>query len=191
MAGPRSGLVTTSPVGPAGPVIRLVDELDNECDEQALASRQAAALRGLSPRLMDELAELAADKVRDGGLLVELPRHLMQGAVEAEMDLHLAEEVGRIDGRGSRSGGNVCNSYRPRKVMTGGRCRPRGTTGHLPLEPAAEVSAQDRRPGGDGPLAHREGVHVRGDRRVSRRDLAGPGTPMPATAMLTAECDTG
>ncbi|MGG2459734.1 hypothetical protein ACO0M4_07900 [Streptomyces sp. RGM 3693] len=32
------------------------------------ASRQAAAAHGLSPKLMDELAELAADKVRDGGL---------------------------------------------------------------------------------------------------------------------------
>ena len=37
MAGPRSGLVTTSPVGPAEPVIRVVDGLDDECDEQALA----------------------------------------------------------------------------------------------------------------------------------------------------------
>ncbi|MFE6848916.1 hypothetical protein [Streptomyces sp. NPDC057686] len=63
------------------------------------ASRDAAAAHGLSPALMDELAELAADKVRDGGLrlmgegglLVELTRHLMQAAVEAEMDLHLAE----------------------------------------------------------------------------------------------------
>lgn len=32
------------------------------------ASREAAAAHGLSPALMDELAELAADKVRDGGL---------------------------------------------------------------------------------------------------------------------------
>ncbi|MER6431666.1 hypothetical protein ABT272_28640 [Streptomyces sp900105245] len=50
------------------------------------ASREAAAAHGLNPRLMDELAELAAGKVRDGGLrlmgegglLVELARHLMQ-----------------------------------------------------------------------------------------------------------------
>ncbi|WSP87520.1 transposase [Streptomyces sp. NBC_01233] len=90
------------------------------------ASREAAAAHGLSPGLMDELAELAAGKVRDGGLrlmgegglLVELTRHLMQAAVEAEMDLHLAEEAGRTGGRGSRSGGNARNGHRSRKVMT-------------------------------------------------------------------------
>ncbi|MFF3460734.1 transposase [Streptomyces sp. NPDC002730] len=42
----------------------------------------------------------------------------MQAAVEAEMDLHLAEEAGRTGGRGTRSGGNGRNGYRPRKVMT-------------------------------------------------------------------------
>ncbi|WP_253917254.1 transposase [Streptomyces sp. MNP-20] len=91
-----------------------------------LASRQAAAAHGLSPRLLDELADLAAVKVRDGGLklmgegglLVELTRHLMQAGVEAEMDLHLAEEAGRTGGRGSRSGSNARNGYLPRKVMT-------------------------------------------------------------------------
>ena len=91
-----------------------------------VASREAAAAHGLSPALLDELAELAAGKVRDGGLrlmgegglLVELARHLMQAAVEAEMDLHLAEEAGRTGGRGSRSGGNARNGYRSRKVMT-------------------------------------------------------------------------
>lgn len=54
-----------------------------------VASREAAlGGHGLSPRLMDELAELAADKVRDGGLrlmgegglLVELTRHLWRTA---------------------------------------------------------------------------------------------------------------
>ncbi|MFF3062513.1 transposase [Streptomyces sp. NPDC057909] len=81
---------------------------------------------GLSPQLLDELADLASDRVRDGGLklmgegglLPELTRHLMQAALEAEMDLHLAEEAGRTGGRGSRSGGNARNGYRPKKVMT-------------------------------------------------------------------------
>ncbi|MEV8527458.1 MULTISPECIES: transposase [unclassified Streptomyces] len=54
----------------------------------------------------------------EGDLLVELTRHLMQAAVEAERDRHLAEEAGRTGGRGSRSGGSARNGYRPRKVMT-------------------------------------------------------------------------
>ncbi|WP_443074901.1 transposase [Streptomyces sp. NBC_01454] len=54
----------------------------------------------------------------EGSLLVELTRHLMQAAVEAEMDQHLGEEAGRTGGWGSRSGGNARNDYRPRKVMT-------------------------------------------------------------------------
>lgn len=40
----------------------------------------------------------------EGGLLVELTRHLMQAAVEAETDPHLAEGTGCTGGRGSRSG---------------------------------------------------------------------------------------
>ncbi|WP_329142521.1 transposase [Streptomyces sp. NBC_01456] len=105
--------------------------LDGDVDGAGVASkattlsREAAAAHGLSPRLLDELAELAEVKVRDGGLklmgegglLVELTRHLMQAAVEAEMDQHLGEEAGRTGGRGSRSGGNARNGYRPRKVM--------------------------------------------------------------------------
>jgi transposase-like protein len=81
---------------------------------------------GLSSELLEELAALAAEKVRgvglrlmgEGGLLPELAQHLMQAALEAEMDQHLAEEAGRVGGRGSRSGGNMRNGYRAKKVMT-------------------------------------------------------------------------
>ncbi|MDO0939093.1 hypothetical protein QQY66_48090 [Streptomyces sp. DG2A-72] len=60
--------------------------------------RQAAVGLGLSPLMLDKLAELADERVRDGGLrlmgdgglLPEITRHLMQAALEAEMDLHLA-----------------------------------------------------------------------------------------------------
>ncbi|MFE5828571.1 transposase, partial [Streptomyces erythrochromogenes] len=47
----------------------------------------------------------------------ELAQHLMQAALEAEMDLHLADESVRAGGRGSRSGGNMRNGYRAKKVM--------------------------------------------------------------------------
>jgi transposase-like protein len=81
---------------------------------------------GLSSELLEELAALAAEKVRgdglrlmsEGGLLPELAQHLMQAALEAEMDEHLAAEAGRIGGRGSRSGGNTRNGYRSKRVMT-------------------------------------------------------------------------
>ncbi|MFD5521058.1 IS256 family transposase [Streptomyces sp. NPDC127066] len=81
---------------------------------------------GLSSELLEELAALAAEKVRggeglrlmgEGGLLSELAQHLMQAALEAEMDEHLTAEAGRIGGRGSRSGGNMRNGYRAKKVM--------------------------------------------------------------------------
>ncbi|MFI8306537.1 transposase [Streptomyces sp. NPDC085927] len=78
---------------------------------------------GLSSELLEELAALAAEKVRgeglplmgEGGLPPELAQHLMQAALEAQMDEHLA---GRAGGRGSRSGGNMRNGYRAKKVMT-------------------------------------------------------------------------
>lgn len=82
---------------------------------------------GLSLPLLDELTTLATEKVRggeglrlmgEGGLLPELAQHLMQAALEAEMDEHLDAEAGRVGGRGSRSGGNTRNGYRSKKVIT-------------------------------------------------------------------------
>ena len=81
---------------------------------------------GLSLELLEELAVLAAEKTAagglrlmgEGGILPELAQHLMQAALEAEMDLHLADESVRTGGRGSRSGGNMRNGYRAKKVMT-------------------------------------------------------------------------
>ncbi|MET7520364.1 transposase [Streptomyces sp. NPDC005480] len=48
----------------------------------------------------------------------ELAQHLIQAALEAEMDVHLAAEAGRAGGRGSRSGGNMRTGYRAKKVGT-------------------------------------------------------------------------
>ncbi|GLW04840.1 IS256 family transposase [Streptomyces lavendulae subsp. lavendulae] len=81
---------------------------------------------GLSVELLEELAALAAEKTAagglrlmgEGGILPELAQHLMQAALEAEMDLHLADESVRAGGRGSRSGGNMRNGYRAKRVMT-------------------------------------------------------------------------
>ncbi|MER7960280.1 IS256 family transposase, partial [Streptomyces sp. NPDC096030] len=70
-----------------------------------LATEKVLAGEGL--RLMGE-----------GGILPELAQHLLQSALEAEMDLHLQAEAGRAGGRGSRSGGNMRNGYRSKKVMT-------------------------------------------------------------------------
>ncbi|MFF3160096.1 transposase [Streptomyces sp. NPDC057910] len=82
---------------------------------------------GLSLELLGELAALAAEKTAagglrlmgEGGILPELAQHLVQAALEAEMDLHLAGESVLAGGRGSRSGGNMLNGYRAKKVMTG------------------------------------------------------------------------
>jgi general stress protein YciG len=84
------------------------------------------SVNGLSVELLEELAALAAEKTAEGGLrlmgegglLPELAQHLMQSALEAEMDQHLAAEAGQAGGRGSRSGGNTRNGYRAKKVMT-------------------------------------------------------------------------
>jgi len=85
------------------------------------------SVNGLSLPLLDELTMLATEKIRggeglrlmgEGGLLPELAQHLMQAALEAEMDEHLDAEAGRAGGRGSRSGGNMRNGYRSKKVMT-------------------------------------------------------------------------
>ena len=91
---------------------------------------------GLSSELLEELAALAAEKVRgegglrlmgEGGLLPELAQHLMQAALEAEMDEHLAAGAGRVGGRGSRSG------------TWPGRC-----TTTRPATPASSASSADR-----------------------------------------------
>ncbi|MDX2937665.1 IS256 family transposase [Streptomyces ipomoeae] len=87
----------------------------------------AEKVRGEGLRLMGE-----------GGLLPELTQHLMQAALKAETDEHLAAEAGLSGGRWSRSGGNMRNGYRAKKVMTEvgtvavhvprdrlGTCRPR------------------------------------------------------------------
>jgi putative transposase len=94
--------------------------------ESADVKSMPVSPNGLSSELLEELAALAAEKVRGGGLrlmgvgglLPELAQHLMQAALEAEMDRHLADEAGRAGGRGSRSGGNMRNGYRAKKVIT-------------------------------------------------------------------------
>ncbi len=70
------------------------------------------------------VAELAAEQARaggmqllgEGGLLQQLTRHLLQEALEAEMDEHLAATAGT--GRSARKGGNARNGYRSKTVMT-------------------------------------------------------------------------
>jgi putative transposase len=97
-----------------------------EAVEGADVKSMPVSTNGLSSELLEELAALAAEKTAEGGLrlmgeggiLPELAQHLMQAALEAEMDLHLAAEAGRVGGRGSRSGGNTRNGYRRKKVMT-------------------------------------------------------------------------
>ncbi|MCY0924372.1 IS256 family transposase, partial [Streptomyces sp. H27-G5] len=112
----------------------LIESVDGVSLAEVGASTEGADVKsmpvsqnGLSSELLEELAALAAEKVRDGeglrlmgegGLLPELAQHLMQAALEAEMDEHLAAEAGRAGGRGSRSGGNTRNGYRSKKVMT-------------------------------------------------------------------------
>ncbi|WP_351230137.1 transposase [Streptomyces sp. NPDC002133] len=97
-----------------------------ERGEGADVKSMSVSPNGLSVELMEELAALAAEKTAEGGLrlmgeggiLPELAQHLMQAALEAEMDQHLADEAARSGGRGSRSGGNMRNGYRAKKVMT-------------------------------------------------------------------------
>lgn len=84
------------------------------------------SVNGLSAELLEELAALAVERTAEGGLrlmgeggiLPELAQHLMQAALEAEMDQHLAAEAGQVGGRGARSGGNTRNGYRAKKVIT-------------------------------------------------------------------------
>lgn len=70
------------------------------------------------------VAELAAEQARaggmqllgEGGLLQQLTRHLLQQALEAEMDEHLASTA--EPGRSARKGGNARNGYRMKTVTT-------------------------------------------------------------------------
>ncbi|MFJ6216644.1 IS256 family transposase [Streptomyces sp. NPDC092296] len=81
---------------------------------------------GLSRELLEELSALAAEKVAcggprltgEGGTLPEPAPHLMQAALEAEMDRHPATGAGPVDGHGSHSGGNMRNGYRSKKATT-------------------------------------------------------------------------
>ncbi|MER7694741.1 transposase [Streptomyces sp. NPDC097610] len=111
----------------------LIENVDSVSLAEVGASTEGADVKsmpvsqnGLSSELLEELAALAAEKVRgdglrlmgEGGLLPELAQHLMQAALEAEMDEHLATGASRAGGRGSRSGGNTRNGYRSKKVIT-------------------------------------------------------------------------
>ena len=88
--------------------------------------RTQESVDGLSLDLLDALTLLAQDRVRGGGLrlvgedglLPAITQHLMQAALEAELDEHLAAEAERGGGRGSCSGGNGRNGYRTKKVMS-------------------------------------------------------------------------
>ncbi|MFE2729300.1 transposase, partial [Kitasatospora sp. NPDC059327] len=70
------------------------------------------------------VAELAAERARaggmqllgEGGLLQQLTRHLLQEALETEMDEHLAGSA--ESGRSAREGGNARNGYRSKTVLT-------------------------------------------------------------------------
>ncbi|WUX87608.1 transposase (plasmid) [Streptomyces sp. NBC_01426] len=98
----------------------------DQATEGAGVKSMPTSLNGLSLELLEELAALAAEKTASGGLrlmgeggiLPELAQHLMQAALEAEMELHLADESLIAGGRGSRSGGSTRNGYRVKKVMT-------------------------------------------------------------------------
>jgi hypothetical protein len=134
-----------------------------ESAEGADVKSMPVSVNGLFAELLEELAALAAERTAEGGLrlmgeggiLPELAQHLMQAALEAEMDQHLAAGAGRAGGRGSRSGGNTRNGYRAKKVSHNGsrpghRAGPPGPSGHLQPEAAAEVRAADRRTGRNG-----------------------------------------
>ncbi|MFB6992269.1 hypothetical protein ACFCZT_16865 [Streptomyces sp. NPDC056230] len=97
---------------------------------------------GLPSELLEELPALAVEKVRgeglrlmgEGGLLPELAQHLMQAALETEMDEHLAAEAGRAGRRGSRSGARSSGG-RPRRPTR--RRRPLRNTNVRCQNPAA------------------------------------------------------
>jgi transposase-like protein len=104
--GSESGGSVSSESGP-------VDALDMSPRKKTGASDVVASV-----------AELAAEQARaggmqllgEGGLLQQLTRHLLQEALEAEMDEHLA--LTAEPGRSVRKGGNARNGYRMKTVMT-------------------------------------------------------------------------
>ncbi|MFD3947918.1 transposase [Streptomyces sp. NPDC058579] len=106
--------------------VSLAEDVNGAQGADVRTTRTEPSVNGLSLPLLDELEMLATEKVQageglllmgEGGILPELAQHL-QAALEAEMDLHLQAEAGRVGGRGSRSGGNMRNGYRSKKVMT-------------------------------------------------------------------------
>ncbi|MFE3205749.1 IS256 family transposase [Embleya sp. NPDC059237] len=73
-----------------------------------------------------ELAEKAAERARaggvrllgEGGLLQALAKRLMEDALDAEMEEHLAAEQARTGGASARRGGNARNGTRRKTVNT-------------------------------------------------------------------------
>jgi transposase-like protein len=73
-----------------------------------------------------ELAEKAAEQARaggvrllgEGGLLQALAKHLMEDALDAEMDEHLRVEQARTGAASARRGGNARNGTRRKTVNT-------------------------------------------------------------------------
>jgi len=90
-------------------------------DSDMARTRTAEAVGG---DLIGQLAEMAAEQARDGGmqllgeggLLQLLTKRLLEDALDAELDEHLAASAG--DGVSVRKGGNGRNGYRAKKVMT-------------------------------------------------------------------------
>ncbi|KMS71234.1 hypothetical protein ACM01_27870 [Streptomyces viridochromogenes] len=113
---------------------------------------------GLSLDLLDALTLPAQDRVRGGGLrlvgedgpLPAIKQHLMQAALESELDEYLAAaEAERGGGRGSRSGGNGHNGYRTKKVVTAirdlfGLWHPDPAPSPYPLERSRHMTVTSR-----------------------------------------------
>src|SRR4051812_21803237 len=82
---------------------------DGTAADGADMRRMPESVDGLGLDLLDALTLLAKDKVRggglrlvgEGGLLPAITQHLMQAALEAELEEHLAAEAERVGGRGS------------------------------------------------------------------------------------------
>ncbi|SEB59552.1 hypothetical protein SAMN04490356_0831 [Streptomyces melanosporofaciens] len=80
---------------------------------------------GLSRESLEELAALAAEKVRgdglrlmgEGGLLPEPAQRLMRAALRPRWTSTWPTRPGQVGGRGARSGGNMRNGYRADKAL--------------------------------------------------------------------------